>query len=246
MTSEIQQRLADVQAEIAAACQAAGRSPDEVTLVAVSKTHPAEEVVTAFEAGQVDFGENRPEEAVEKIAQLKTLQPDAGLRWHMIGHVQSRKARLVVGRFVLVHSLDSMKLAEKLSRLAQEEALTLDMLLEINISGEQSKYGFEATKWKNSRSVRESLWDDIQSMLNMPGIRLRGLMTMAPIVEDQELARPVFAGLRELRDTLRQEFPQSQWDVLSMGMTDDFGVAIEEGATLVRIGRAIFGPRMVR
>ncbi len=246
MTSEIQQRLAAVQAEIAAACHAAGRSPDAVTLVAVSKTHPAEEVVSAVQAGQVHFGENRPEEAVEKIARVEALLPGAGIRWHMIGHIQSRKARQVIGRFTLVHSLDSVRLAEKLSRLAQDAGLVVEALLEINISGEDSKHGFQAAGWKDSRSVRESLWSDIQSMLDMPGVRLRGLMTMAPIVEDQEQTRPVFAALRELRDALRQEFPAAGWDDLSMGMTDDFAVAIEEGATLVRIGRAVFGPRMVR
>lgn len=246
MTTEIEQRLAEVQAGIGAACRSAGRSPDEVTLVAVSKTHPAEEVATAFGAGQAHFGENRPEEAVEKIARVEALLPGAALRWHMIGHIQSRKARLVVGRFALVHSLDSVKLADKLARLAQADGLVVDALLEINISGEEAKYGFQATGWKDSRTIRESLWSDIQSMLNMAGLRLHGLMTMAPIVEDQEQARPVFAALRELRDALRQDFPQQGWDALSMGMTDDFVPAIEEGATLVRIGRAIFGPRMVR
>lgn len=246
MTTEIEQRLAEVRAEIGAACHSAGRSPDEVTLVAVSKTHPAGEVVTALQAGQVNFGENRPEEAVDKIARVEALLPGGGPWWHMIGHIQSRKARLVIGRFALVHSLDSAKLADKLSHLAQEDGQVVDALLEINISGEESKHGFEATGWKNSRSVRESLWSDIQSILDMPGVRLHGLMTMAPIVEDQELTRPVFASLRELRDALQHEFSQADWDALSMGMTDDFAVAITEGATLVRIGRAIFGPRMVR
>lgn len=239
-------RHAAVQAQIAASCEAAGRSRVSVKLVAVSKTHPAEVVVEALKAGQVDFGENRPEEAVEKIDRVAGMMPGAEVRWHMIGHIQRRKARLVVSRFALVHSIDSVKLAAKLSRLAEDAGTPVAGLLEINVSGEASKSGFSAYGWQDDAEVRESLWNNIQSILDMPGLKIGGLMTLAPIFEEAELARPVFANLRQLRDALQNDFPAVALDELSMGMTDDFHVAIEEGATLVRIGRAIFGPRTVR
>jgi len=239
-------RVAWVQTQIAEACRAAGRSPGEVTLVAVTKTHPVETILEAVAAGLTDFGENRPEEAVGKIDAIDARQPPGTpVRWHMIGHVQSRKARLVVPHFDLVHSVDSVKLAAKLSRLAQEADRTLDVLLEMNVGGEVSKSGWAAVGWDQSVTVRESLWNDIRSILAMPGLCIHGLMTVAPLVEDPELARPAFVSLRRLRDALRGDFPQADWDHLSMGMSDDYAVAISEGATLVRIGRAIFGPRRV-
>jgi len=244
--ADIQAQLAEVQHQIALACAQAGRDPQDVTLVAVSKTHPAKAVLDALHAGQMDFGENRPEEALGKIAAVAdAMGPDERApRWHMIGHVQSRKARNVVQRFTLVHSVDTLKLAQKLSHLCEERDCRQDILLEINISGEESKSGFAAAGWAQAATVRESLWSDIQSMLALPGLRVRGLMTMAPIVEDPEQTRPVFAGLRHLCEALREDFPQSDWPELSMGMTDDYPVAIAEGATLVRIGRAIFGRRL--
>ena len=239
-------RVTRVQAQIAEACRVTGRSPGEVTLVAVTKTHPVETILEAVAAGLTDFGENRPEEAVGKIDAIDARQPPgAPVRWHMIGHVQSRKARLVIPHFDLVHSVDSVKLAAKLSRLAQEADRTLDVLLEMNVGGEVSKSGWAAVGWDQSVTVRESLWNDIRSILAMPGLCIHGLMTVAPLVEDPELARPAFVSLRRLRDALRGDFPQADWDHLSMGMSDDYAVAISEGATLVRIGRAIFGPRRV-
>ncbi|MBN1565457.1 MAG: YggS family pyridoxal phosphate-dependent enzyme, partial [Anaerolineae bacterium] len=172
-------------------------------------------------------------------------------QWHMIGHVQSRKARYVASGFSLLHSLDSIYLAERLSRFVMEQATesqniadpNLDVLLEINVSGEESKYGWNAAQWQNDPTVRRVLWDDVARLLDLPGLTMRGVMTMAPIVEQAEMARPVFVALRELRDALAHDFPAAEWGELSMGMTDDYPVAIEEGATLVRIGRAIFGPR---
>lgn len=241
---ELNERLRFVREQIAAACRAAGRSPDTVTLVAVSKTHPPELVAAAWQAGQTDFGENRPEEAVEKIAAVRAKLPGAPVRWHMIGHIQSRKARLVLSRFVLIHSVDSLRLASKLSRLAQDAGETLDVLLEMNTSGEASKYGWQVAGWEESATLRQTLWEDVRQIQALPGIRVRGLMTMAPIVAEAEQARPTFAGLRRLRDALAESFPQLDWSQLSMGMTDDFPVAISEGATIVRIGRAIFGPRL--
>lgn len=234
-------RVAAVRETIAAACQRAGRPPDAVTLVAVSKTQPPARVLEVAAAGVQHFGENRVEEALGKIAQVNAALAGP-VTWHMVGHVQSRKARYVVRDFALLHSLDSVRLAGRLSRALAEAGRTLDVLLEMNVSGEASKEGWDAWRWEDSAS-RRALWDDVAAVLALPGLRVRGLMTMAPIVDDMEQARPVFAALRALRDALATDFPGARWDALSMGMTDDYPVAIEEGATLVRIGRAIFGPR---
>ncbi|MBN2305217.1 MAG: YggS family pyridoxal phosphate-dependent enzyme [Anaerolineae bacterium] len=239
MEITIADRVVAVQATIEQACQRAGRSPDEVTLVAVSKTHSVDEIAQAAAAGVRHFGENRIEEALEKIPKLA----GQSLHWHMIGHVQSRKARYLTDGFDLLHSLDSVKLAERLSRMFGEQGNALDVLLEMNVSGEASKYGWNAHRWQTDAALRQTLWDEIACILALPGLNVRGLMTMAPIVDDPEQARPVFMALRELRDALVEDFPAVAWADLSMGMTDDYPVAIEEGATLVRIGRAIFGPR---
>ncbi len=233
-------RVAVVQAAIAAACARAKRPIESVTLIAVSKTHPPAPIIEAAAAGIRHFGENRVEEA-GKIAAVDAAQTD--LTWHMIGHVQSRKARDVIDHFTWIHSLDSAKLAERYSRLAVEQNVTLHTLLEINISGEASKEGLNASQWENDAVQRESLWNEIRRMINLPNLTLRGLMTIAPIADDPEAVRPVFARLRHLRDALANDFPAARWDTLSMGMTDDYPVAIEEGATFVRVGRAIFGAR---
>lgn len=237
----IADNLAIVRARIADACAVAGRGPADVTLIAVSKTHPAQSVVEAAEAGVQHFGENRVEEAESKIGAV-TRATTPPLTWHMIGHIQSRKAKDVVSLFDAVHSVDTLKLAERLSRLAMERGRVLDALLEINVSGEASKHGFAAAGWQHDAAVRDAMWADVGATLALPGLRVRGLMTMAPIVADIEQARPVFAGLRELRDALATGFGVALPD-LSMGMTDDYPVAIEEGATFIRIGRAIFGER---
>lgn len=231
-----------MQAEIAGACERSGRSPDSVTLIAVSKTHAAAQVVQATEAGLQHFGENRVEEALPKIERVRQLTA-APVHWHMVGHVQSRKARYVAGEFALVHSIDSLKLAERLGRYAAERRTIQDVLLEINVSGEATKAGWDAYNWQNNASLRGALWSEIAAVLAQPGLAVRGLMTMAPIVAEMEQARTVFAGLRTLRDALANDFPVAEWSALSMGMTDDYPVAVEEGATMVRIGRAIFGPR---
>lgn len=236
------ERLAAVQDEIAQACERAGRAPDDVTLIAVSKTHAPSLVVEAIQAGVRDLGENRPEEAAQKMQAVDALSPEP-VRWHMIGHVQRRKARLVTRGYTLLHSLDSVRLAERLARYLVAQDRTLDVLLQVNVSGEATKEGWDAYQWYKRPTQRAGLWRDIEAVLALPSVRVRGLMTMAPIVDDSEATRPVFAALRELRDALREDFPQADWAELSMGMTDDYPVAIEEGATLVRIGRAIFGTR---
>ncbi len=241
----IADNLERVGETIAAACARAGRDPAGVTLIAVSKTHPPELVLEAAAAGVQHFGENRVEEAESKILRVRTANA-VPLTWHMIGHIQSRKAKDIPPLFQVVHSVDTVKLAEKLARLREERGADgrLDVLLEINISGEESKSGFAAFGWDTDPALRARLWADVRQIAALPALNLRGLMTMAPIVPVMEQARPVFAGLRALRDALAESLDLALPD-LSMGMTDDYPVAIEEGATLVRIGRAIFGEREV-
>lgn len=238
----ISERVQQVQNTIADACARAGRSPDDVTLVAISKQHSATEIVQAVNAGVRHLGENRIEEALPKLDEVAALT-DTPVTWHMVGHVQDRKARHVLTGFDVLHSLDSTRLAERLSHFLAQRDDTLDILLEINVSGEASKSGWTAAAWQHDATQRRALWDDVARVLALPGLHVRGLMTMAPIVTDAEETRPVFAALRALRDALAADFPQADWHDLSMGMTDDYPVAVEEGATLVRIGRAIFGPR---
>ena len=243
METRISARLAAVHDEIRRACVQVNRSPDNVTLVAVSKTHPAATVAAAAAAGLRHFGENRVEEVIDKMPQVASLT-ETPVEWHLIGHVQSRKARYVAaGGFTLLHSLDSLKLAERISRALVEQGAAQDVLLEMNVSGEASKQGWQASGWADRAAVRQELWADIGAVLKLPGLTVRGLMTMAPIVEEAEAARPVFAALRGLRDALANDFPAVEWLDLSMGMTDDYPVAVQEGATLVRIGRALFGAR---
>ena len=231
--SSLQANLIRVQERIAAAAARVGRDVATITLVAVSKTHPVEALLTAYELGVRHFGENRVEEASAKLPAFKQVIADPAVVFHMIGHIQSRKAEDVARLFDRVHSVDSMKLAQRLARFA---AKPLPILLEVNVSGEESKYGFDGAR-------RAELFDAVETISQLPPLRLDGLMTMAPIVENPEEARPVFRALRELRDEIAVRYPALALPHLSMGMTDDFEVAIEEGATLVRVGRAIFGER---
>ncbi|NDJ59767.1 MAG: YggS family pyridoxal phosphate-dependent enzyme [Chloroflexi bacterium] len=233
--------IAQVQAEIAAACARADRAPAGVTLVAVSKTHPPAAILQAVEAGLRHFGENRVEESETKIP-ATIAQTDEPLIWHMIGHIQSRKAKQIPPLYQVVHSVDTLKLAAKLSQQLTAAADTLDVLLETNVSGEASKAGFAAAGWHTDPAIRERLLAEIGQIVALPGLNVRGLMTMAPIVADAAQTRPIFADLRQLRDLLADSLHHPLPD-LSMGMTDDYPVAIEEGATIVRIGRAIFGER---
>jgi pyridoxal phosphate enzyme (YggS family) len=240
--------IAQVQERIARACTRAGRSPSGVTLVAVTKTTLPPTIVEAVQLGLRDFGENRIQEAAEKIPNLKSRisnlesdlrPPPAELTWHLIGHLQSRKAREAVELFDLIHSVDSVHVADKLSRLCVETGRVMPVLLECNVSGEQSKYGFSVLN-----AADRSRWlGEVEAIVALPGVRVSGLMTVAPLVSEPEAARPFFRALRELRGELARRWPQADWAQLSMGMTDDFEVAVEEGATLVRIGRAIFGER---
>lgn len=232
--STIAENLAQVCARMAQAARRAGRNPADVTLVAVSKTHPLEAVAAARAAGQHDFGENRFEELWEKVRAAQAEGID-GLRWHMIGPIQSRKSSRAIGPsgpFALIHAVDRVKIAQRLSRDAEAAACVLSVLLEVNVSGEGSKHGF----------APDELRRELAFLASLPGLHIDGLMTMAPLVDDPEAARPVFRSLRLLRDELAQAhvLPLPQ---LSMGMSGDFEVAIEEGATIVRVGSAIFGMR---
>jgi pyridoxal phosphate enzyme (YggS family) len=235
----IAQNIEQVRENIAAACARAGRDPSEVTLIAVSKTHGPDAILQAVAAGVQHFGENRVEEAEGKIPEVNR---QASVTWHMIGHIQSRKAKDIPALFQVVHSVERLKVATRLSQTAVEAGRKLDVLLEVNISGEASKGGLSANGWQTDDAVRSPLWQEVESILALPGLNVRGLMTMAPIVEDMEQARPVFAGLAALRTALAESFGITLPD-LSMGMTDDYPVAVEEGATMVRVGRAIFGVR---
>ena len=222
--------------QIAIAAHKSARDPNEIRLVVVTKSQPVEIVHAAIEAGARILGENYPEEGVTKI---QSIPPQSGVEWHMIGHVQSRKARLVADHFELLHSLDSLKLAQRLDRFAAERNRILPVLLEFNVGGEESKSGWDASD--------ESRWDlflpEINSLLDLPNLRIHGLMTMPPLETDPDQARRFFLRLRLLRDHLASQFPQADWHELSMGTSADYPVAVEEGATLVRVGTAIVGAR---
>jgi PLP dependent protein len=222
--------------QIAAAAHKSGRNPAEIKLVVVTKTQPLEVVQAAISAGVRILGENYPEEGVTKI---QSLSPQSGVEWHMIGHVQSRKAKLVAEHFELLHSLDSLKLAQRLDRFAVECGKVLPVLLEFNVGGEESKSGWDAT----DDSRLNVLLPDLQSILDLPNLRVHGLMTMPPLGIDTEGSRRFFLRLRLIRDHLASIFPQTDWRELSMGTSADYTVAVEEGATLVRVGTAIVGAR---
>ena len=226
-----------VQERITAACARSGRDPSEVTLVAVTKQQPVAAMLAAVAAGLQQLGENRVEEAAIKIPQVAAAAKQP-ITWHMIGHIQSRKAKQVAPLFDLVQSVDSLRLAQRLSHLAQARERELPVLLEINVSGEASKYGLAGYNWYVDAALRERLWQEVSAIMALPGLELRGLMTMAPFGAEEPVIRRVFADLSALREALDLDLPE-----LSMGMTDDFTIAIEEGATIVRVGRAIFGER---
>ena len=196
-------------------------------------------VLAAIEAGIRQFGENRVEEASIKIPSINQ-QVETALTWHMVGHIQSRKAKLVPPLFDTVHSIDTVKIAQRLADASEETAL--NCLLEINISGEASKHGFAAHNWQNDSEIREALFANVREIVAISNISITGLMTMAPHTDDNDLIRGVFRDLANLRDALQNEIEITLPD-LSMGMSNDYPIAIEEGATLIRPGTAIFGAR---
>ncbi len=237
--AEIASRLVRVEGRIAAACRRSGRPREAVTLVAVTKTCSLEQVQAAYACGQRDLGENRIEELLLRIEALEGAYASDPVRWHMIGHVQSRKAAAVAAVAGVLHSLDSLRLAQRLDRFAQEAERTLPVLVQLNVSGEASKEGWPA--WSDELLAEATV--ALAALEQLPHLAVRGLMTMAPYVAHPEQARPAFRRLRQAQSLFRERLPFAAWDELSMGMTNDFEVAIEEGATLVRIGRAIFGER---
>ena len=210
------------------ALEAAGRPSGAVRLVAVTKAHPYEAVEAALAAGLTDLGENRVSELEGKVEHFGS----EGFTWHMIGHVQSRKASRVAEVAGLVHSVDSMKLARKLARAAAESGDTLDVLVQVNTSGEEAKYGYDP----------EAAYEEVLEMTELDGLSVRGLMTMAPFVDDEVVLGATFQGLRRLSERLRAS-SDAVGPELSMGMTNDLGVAVREGSTMVRIGTALFGER---
>lgn len=232
----IADNLHRVHDQIRQAAVGAGRNPAEIKLVAVSKTFPPELVVEAFRAGARDIGENRVEEARDKIPAVNRELGATAPSWHLIGHLQRRKAREAVELFALIQSVDTLRLAETLDRHAGGMANPLPVLLQVNVAQDPDKFGF-------APEPREALFGQVERIVALPHVAVRGLMTIGPLVPSPDGSRPFFRALRELRDDLAARFPQADWSELSMGMTDDFKIAIEEGATIVRIGRAIFGQR---
>jgi PLP dependent protein len=228
--ASIAENLERVHEQIAQAAAKAGRAVEDIELVAISKTHDAGKVREAIEAGHTLFGESRVQEARVKIPELPS-----NLRWHFVGHLQKNKIRHALPLFELIHSVDSLTLAQDVNRIAEEDGLHPRVLLEVNVAGEGSKFGF----------TPEKLREDLENLLALPRLSILGLMTIPPLAEEAEASRKYFVQLRELRDQLQTEF-HVDLAQMSMGMTQDFAVAVEEGATLVRVGTAIFGERSKR
>jgi pyridoxal phosphate enzyme (YggS family) len=226
----IAENLRRVSDQIGRAAANAGRAVDEIELVAITKTHPVETIREAVECGHTLFGESRVQEARAKIPELPS-----NLRWHFVGHLQKNKIRQALPLFELFHGVDSLALAQEMDRIAAEEGMHSRILLEINVAGEGSKFGFKA----------ETLRAEMESLLALRRLSIEGLMCIPPLAEKREESRKYFRQLRGLRDSLEKEF-EVRLPHLSMGMTNDFPVAVEEGATLVRVGTAIFGERPKR
>ena len=223
----VAENLSRVREQIAEAAVKSGRSADDVELVTITKTHPAEKVREAIEAGQTLFGESRVQEARAKIPELPS-----NIHWHFVGHLQKNKIRHALPLFEMIHSVDSLTLAQEVNRIADEEGLHGRVLFEVNVAGEGSKFGFAPDK----------LREQMEELLALPRLTILGLMTIPPMAEEAEASRKYFVQLRQLRDRLQTEF-RVDLAQLSMGMTQDFPIAVEEGATLVRVGTAIFGQR---
>lgn len=225
----ISDNIREVQKNIDAACERAGREPGDVTLIAVSKTKPLPMLKEAYEAGARDFGENKVQELLDKLPEMPK-----DIRWHMIGHLQRNKVKYIVDKVYLIHSVDSLRLAEEISKEALKKNVTVNILVEVNIALEESKFG---------TSAAEAL-ELVSNIAKLPGICIKGLMTIAPFVEDAENNREYFKKMRQLSvDIAAKNIDNVSMGVLSMGMTGDYCVAVEEGATYVRVGTGIFGER---
>lgn len=229
METMLCENLKKVEDNVDAACRKAGRSRAEVTLIAVSKTKPVEMLSTIYNQGIRDFGENKVQEMCDKMEQLPS-----DIRWHMIGHLQTNKVKYIVGHTTLIHSVDSLHLAKEIEKQAEKKDVTVDILVEVNIAEEESKFGIH----------KEETYELVRQIAALPHVHICGLMTIAPYVENPEDNRMYFRGIRQLSvDIAEQNIDNVDMDVLSMGMTGDYMVAIEEGATMVRVGTGIFGER---
>lgn len=225
----LKEQLEEVEARIQAACDRAGRKREEVTLIAVSKTKPMSTLQEAYDLGVRMFGENKVQELTEKYEAL----PD-DIHWHMIGHLQTNKVKYIIDKAELIHSVDSLKLAETIEKEAAKRNITARILVEVNIAEEESKFGLKV----------DEVIPFVEKIASFPHIRICGLMTIAPFVENSEENRPVFADLHKLSvDIAEKNIDNVNVSILSMGMTNDYEVAIEEGATMIRVGTAIFGAR---
>ena len=225
----IKENLEEVEARITRACERSGRERSEVTLISVSKTKPAEMLQEAYDAGSRDFGENKVQEIMDKVPQLPS-----DIRWHMIGHLQRNKVKYIVDKVALIHSVDSLRLAETIEHEAARHNVTVPVLIEVNVAQEESKFGLKT----------EEVLSLVESVAVFPHIHIEGLMTIAPYVEDPEENRGIFRQLKKLSvDIAAKNINNVNMSVLSMGMTGDYQVAVQEGATMVRVGTGIFGER---
>ena len=219
----------DVKKRIEAACARCGRDPKEVTLIAVSKTKPVSDIRMIYDLGQRVFGENRVQEMCEKIPELPQ-----DIKWHLIGHLQHNKVKYIIDRAAMIHSVDSVRLAETISKEALKKHVEMPVLIEVNVGAEESKFGIKPEETESF----------VNSICTLPGLKIKGLMTVAPFVSDPEENRKVFRKMKEICVDINQKKLNNIYlDELSMGMTNDFEVAIEEGATMIRVGTAIFGER---
>jgi pyridoxal phosphate enzyme (YggS family) len=237
--TDIERDVVSLNERISGAASRAGRSADEIMLVAVTKTFPPELIQQAWNAGLREFGENRVQEAEPKVSWFR--ERGISLKWHMVGHLQRNKVKTAIGLFDMIQSVDSLRLAREISRRSKAAGLTLPVLLEVNVSGEASKYGFPVHE--SDGSQLEGFLGAVEEIIELPSLDPQGLMTIAPFEASEEVLRSCFRRLRELLGELGAHYPAQHWRHLSMGMTDDFEIAIEEGATIIRVGRAIFGAR---
>ncbi|HHY99514.1 MAG TPA: YggS family pyridoxal phosphate-dependent enzyme [Tissierellia bacterium] len=226
----IKENIDDIVKRIEVTCKKAGRNPNDITLIAVSKTVESPKVREALEAGIDNLGENRVQELIKKYEDLK----DTDIKWHMIGHLQKNKVKYIIDKTVLIHSVDSLSLAEEIDKRAKNKGLVANVLIELNIGEEESKFGIK----------EENIYDFIKSLENFENIRVLGLMTVAPFCENPEDVRWVFKKMKDIYDKIStMNLKNAEMKYLSMGMTNDFEVAIEEGSNMIRIGTAIFGAR---
>ncbi len=227
--TSVQKNLEEVRARIREASDKAGRNDRDVTLIAVSKTKPVSMLMEAYEAGMRDFGENKVQEILDKYDRMPS-----DVKWHMIGHLQTNKVKYIIDKVCMIHSVDSYKLAEVISREAVKHNVIMPILIEVNVAGEETKFG----------TGREGTEELVRQISLLPGIKIEGLMTIAPYVEDPEENRQYFVDLRQLSvDIARKNIDNVSMGLLSMGMTNDYEVAVTEGATHVRVGTGIFGAR---